>query len=264
VILNCFLLLGFVLNIVVGIQLDSFIVWPIGNIPVAMCLTMALSKNHRLARANIPERCSADSPVIAGCRKILCLPFWHKFPVLAILCIPVLAILIAILLLFGQKPDSVVRAFTDTYHQGLSRLNGDCIDVVCGGHFLCTVAAKGHPALVKPIRVGERAGRQITCNRQLLVSNAFEELLEQRLPRCHRVIRKQYNRVGVLVHRYDGVFKKIWVADMLYLLMKPLEWIFTVVLYCCDRKPENRIARQYLRPEDRRRIEKGGGGKTGQ
>ena len=29
-------------------------------------------------------------------------------------------------------------------------------------------------------------------------------------------------------------------------LMKPLEWLFLVVLYTFDRKPENRICSQYL------------------
>ncbi|MGN1181023.1 MAG: DUF6688 family protein [Suilimivivens sp.] len=28
--------------------------------------------------------------------------------------------------------------------------------------------------------------------------------------------------------------------------MKPLEWIFLIVLYLFDEKPENRICRQYL------------------
>ena len=34
-------------------------------------------------------------------------------------------------------------------------------------------------------------------------------------------------------------------ADMVYILMKPLEWIFILILYLCDEKPENRIAMQY-------------------
>ena len=35
-------------------------------------------------------------------------------------------------------------------------------------------------------------------------------------------------------------------ADITYLVMKPLEWIFLLVLYLTDRKPEDRIAKQYL------------------
>ena len=36
---------------------------------------------------------------------------------------------------------------------------------------------------------------------------------------------------------------------MVYLLMKPLEWIFVFVLYLFDEKPEDRIGRQYLPKE---------------
>ena len=35
-------------------------------------------------------------------------------------------------------------------------------------------------------------------------------------------------------------------ADAVYLIMKPLEWLFVAVLYLFDAKPEDRIARQYL------------------
>jgi len=37
-----------------------------------------------------------------------------------------------------------------------------------------------------------------------------------------------------------------YTADMIYFMMKPLEWIFLIVLYFCDVNPENRIAMQYL------------------
>lgn len=36
--------------------------------------------------------------------------------------------------------------------------------------------------------------------------------------------------------------------------MKPLEIIFVFILYCFDNKPENRIAQQYLKIEDRKEI----------
>ena len=35
-------------------------------------------------------------------------------------------------------------------------------------------------------------------------------------------------------------------ADITYIIMKPLEWIFLIVLYLFDVKPENRIATQYI------------------
>jgi hypothetical protein len=51
------------------------------------------------------------------------------------------------------------------------------------------------------------------------------------------------------------VFNNRFVADFIYLLMKPLEWLFLAVLYTVDRKPENRIAKQYLSRADRKQIE---------
>ncbi|HTI92628.1 MAG TPA: DUF6688 family protein, partial [Puia sp.] len=190
-------------------------------------------------------------------RKVVLLPCWKKLPVLLLLCAPVLLILIGVLLLFGQQPDSFVRAFTDTYKEGFSQLNAQCDNVICPqGHFLCTVAAKGHGNFVKPLRSGIRGGQAITCNRQLLVANAFEELLEQKLPGLHRPIRALYNKVGDFIHKYYGVFNNEWVADLVYVLMKPLEWLFVIVLYASDRKPENRIAQQYMDWNDRKALAK--------
>jgi hypothetical protein len=36
--------------------------------------------------------------------------------------------------------------------------------------------------------------------------------------------------------------------------MKPLEWIFLVILYAADKNPESRIGQQYLRKADRLEI----------
>ncbi|GAO42672.1 hypothetical protein FPE01S_01_16870 [Flavihumibacter petaseus NBRC 106054] len=156
-----------------------------------------------------------------------------------------------LLLLFGQQPDSFIRAFTDTYKHGLSQWDYQCDNVECGGHYLCSVAAKGHPGIVKPVRRGVRNGNPILCNRQLLISNAFEELIQEKLPFLHRPIRHHYNKVGDVIHRYYGIFNIRVVADIVYILMKPLEWLFLLTLYTFDRKPENRIARQYLSRKDR-------------
>jgi hypothetical protein len=254
VIVNCLLLIGLPLNIAVGIQGRWWAYWFFGHLPIAMLYIITLMENHRKTLENIGEDGEGDSRLIALCRKIVYLPAWKKIPILLVLCLPILVLFVGILLLFGQKPDSMIRAFTDTYKHGFSQWDYKCAGVVCEGHFLCTVAAKGHPTLVKPLRTGVRAGKQIKCNRQLLVSNAFEELLEQRLPGLHRPIRRLYNNVGNLVHRHYGIFDKVWVADIIYLLMKPLEGIFVVTLYLCDRQPENRIAQQYLPWEDRRKF----------
>ncbi len=155
---------------------------------------------------------------------------------------PLLGILIAVLILFGQKPDSLIQAWTQTSDWTLS-LQKSPPNVMYDEHYLCTVAAGGHPGVVKPLRMGERHGHRIVVNRQLLVANAFEDLLAERLPGVHRRLRCFYDTCGYPIARH---IRNRWTADFVYILMKPLEYIFVIVLYLFDTEPENRIAVQYL------------------
>lgn len=252
---NIFLVIGIILNIFIAFQVNDWTA-ALANPVIIVLFIMMLGKNHTLLLEQL-------QPVPEGTKPHALLKFLTahpliKFPVLLIISLPVLALLACVLLLFGQKPDSFVRAFTDTYKHGFSQWDFMCENVECGGHFLCSVAAKGHPGIVKPERLGVRGGALIMCNRQLLVSNAFEELLEEKMPRLHRFIRRQYNKVGNMIHKHYGIFNRKGVADFVYVLMKPAEWIFLIVLYLSDRKPENRIARQYLDTGARRAIKKHG------
>lgn len=165
---------------------------------------------------------------------------WALFALL--LTLPMLCIIIIVLLLFGQRPDSAIRAFTETSDWALSTKISPP-PVVYDSHYLCTVAMQGHKKLVKPQRMGIRRGEKIMVNRQLCVANAFEQLLEERTPRFHRALRNFYDTYGYPVSRH---IKTPFCADAIYLIMKPLEWLFVIVLYLFDEKPENRIARQYL------------------
>lgn len=254
VLVNCCLLMGLPLIFFLCLQFYYLLViW----VPLTLMFVLVLVENHTLALEELRGQDNKEGKgLLKLCRKIISLPAFVKFPLLLILCLPVLLVCVSILLLFGQQPDSMVRAFTDTYKHGLSQLNGECNYVAADFHFLCTVAANGHQDFVRPLRSGIRGGQRIKCNRQLLVANAFEELLEQRLPRLHRRIRALYNKVGDFIHRYYGVFNNKWVADLVYVLMKPLEWFFVIVLYVADRKPENRIAQQYLDWDDRKKLKK--------
>ncbi|MEG2427480.1 MAG: DUF6688 family protein [Clostridium sp.] len=155
---------------------------------------------------------------------------------------PLLAVLICILILFGQRPDSVVRAWTETGDWNLST-KVPPQNVTFDEHYLCTVAAGGHKKVVKPIRMGERHGHRVVVNRQLCIANAFEQILEERTPVFHRHLRHVYDTYGFPIARW---IHSPYTADCIYFLMKPLEWIFLIVLYCCDINPENRIAIQYL------------------
>ncbi len=250
VVVNALLLICIVLNVFVAIHVEEGVLYGLGNIPIILYSIIALVKNQQLFVESNSDTIPAN-PFEMFAWRILRLNPLLKFPIIFILCLPVLVLLTAILMLVGQKPDSIVRAFTDTYKHGLSQWDYKCDNVVCGGHYLCSVAANGHKMIVKPQRYGVRAGGTIICNRQLLVSNAFEELLQEQLPLVHKIIRKNYDIVGDMVHRHYHFFNIKLVSDIVYVLMKPLEWFFLTYLYTFDKKPENRIAKQYISNAER-------------
>lgn len=255
ILINSILVTGIVINVLLSIQIEQPL-WLFGNLPIILLFTMQLMKNHnKFLDYSSQVEFRSDSKLYRLLWQFLHFKLIYKFPILLILCLPLLAILTGVLMLFGQQPDSAIRAFTDTYKHGFSQLDYLCENVECGGHFLCSVAAGGHRKIVKPQRLGERLGKPIICNRQLLISNAFEDLIEKKFPISHRIIRRNYNKVGDTVHRYYWIFENKYVADIIYFMMKPFEWSFLFALYVSDPNPENRIARQYLKPSERRRIE---------
>ena len=164
--------------------------------------------------------------------------------------IPLLGIVLAILSLFGQYPDHVIRAWTETAQWNLSKMKAPP-NVEMDEHYLCTVAAGGHEGVVKPIRMGERHGHRIVVNRQLLIANAFEQILEEKTPRIHRAIRNFYDKHGYPI---AGHIKTKAAADVVYFIMKPLEMMFLMALYLVDAKPENRIAVQYI-PKEKKYLD---------
>lgn len=156
--------------------------------------------------------------------------------------IPILAIIIMILVLFGQQPDSIIKAFTETSDWALSqKISPPPISE--DAHYLCTVALRGHREIVKPIRYGIRGGEKIVVNRQLMIANAFEQVIEEKIPRIHKCIRYIYDRYGYPLSRIITTKNR---ADVIYILMKPLEWLLVVFLYAVDQNPETRISSQYL------------------
>lgn len=178
------------------------------------------------------------------------LGYFHKnlmhaayWPIIAfILMWPLLGIVLCFLMLFGQKPDYLIKAWTETADWRLSQKTAPP-NLYKDQHYLCTVAARGHNRIVKPIRMGERHGHRVVVNRQLCIANAFEQILEERTPQFHKCVRHLYDTYGFPIAK---LIRTKTAADIVYLLMKPLEWFFLIVLYLCDTKPENRIAMQYL------------------
>jgi len=180
-------------------------------------------------------------PVLRWCNKILCNS--KTWPVAALfMMLPILGIVIGILTLLGQAPDAAIKAFTETADYAFSTKIPPQ-NIYYDEHYLCTVAAGGHRKIVKPIRMGKRHGHPVVVNRQLMIANAFEQILEEKIPKVHKPIRKFYDTYGFPVAR---IIKTKFVADLIWLIMKPLEWIFLIVIYLVDVHPEDRIARQYL------------------
>jgi len=218
-------------------QMLPLCLYPFNLILVALKTMIAVIGDYLEEEHPLP---TGKTPLILALHRLL--QNAKHWPWLGVVCaIPLLGILIAVLTLFGQAPDSIIQAWTQTsdwtFSQQVAPQN-----IYKDMHYLCTVSAGGHPKLVKPIREGTRHGHKVLVNRQLCIANAFEQLLEERLPRTHRFIRRIYDRYGYPIAKH---IRSPYVADVVWLLMKPLEWFFLMVLYLFDPKPENRIAVQY-------------------
>ena len=157
----------------------------------------------------------------------------------------VVAVLEIIFVMMGQGLDAPIKAFTETADWTFSQQIPPP-PAEYDGHYLCTVAAGGHKRIVKPLRLGTRRDQTIVVNRQLCIANAFEEVIQEKMPRVHGRIRYVYDNYGYPLSR---VITSPARADFVYFVMKPLEWIFLVFLYLVDLRPEQRIARQYTYKE---------------
>lgn len=164
---------------------------------------------------------------------------WVIFPLIGL--IPFTGVIVCLCILCGQGPFGIIRAFTNTSDWTYSTMISPP-PVEYEGHYLCTVAVNGHERVVKPLRLGVRHGVVIGVNRQLCAANAFEQLIEDKAPRLHRLVRHIYDKYGYPVSKHITTRLR---ADIVYILMKPLEWLFVAVLYLFDRDPESRIAVQY-------------------
>jgi hypothetical protein len=160
-----------------------------------------------------------------------------------VLTAPAFLLIVLILTVFGQDSHAVTKAFTETSTWYMSQKEHPPYLNPPEGHYLCTVAAYGSPEIVKPIRMGRRHGYPIVVNRQLQVANAFEQVIQESLPRFHRLIRRFYDRYG---YPLSQKIETLFASNLVYLLMKPLEYLFILFLYTTCVDPEARIARQYL------------------
>ncbi len=171
----------------------------------------------------------------------LTLAFHDKPLIIVLFLFPVLIISTLILLLAVQAPHSLVTGFTETTCWRFSQMSHPDY-LPHQGHYLCTVAARGDKKLVKPLRIGSRHGQAIIVNRQLMVANAFEELIQDLSPRFHRLIRGAYDTYGLPLSKWINTPRR---SNVTYLIMKPLEWFFLIILYSFCVLPEEKIGKQY-------------------
>lgn len=228
---------------VIGVQGDDLafmlLIWPASL--VLMCARTILARVREWEVLPMEKRKIHQNRILNTMDGLLSkASFWPLWGLILVL--PLLGILIAILMLFGQAPDSVIKAWTETADWRLSAKQAPQ-NIFHDEHYLCTVAAGGHQKIVKPIRMGVRHGHPVIVNRQLCVANAFEQVLEEKTPHFHKAVRAFYDRYGFPIAK---MIRKSWVADLVYILMKPLEWVFLIILYLTDVHPENRIAIQYM------------------
>ncbi|MEX6687801.1 hypothetical protein QTN47_09870 [Danxiaibacter flavus] len=247
VIALCFLLTGIFLNIFVLVQVSHN-----AEDTTAGCLFIPLPLINALMSLTIAIRTIKKESSLSNVRtfkndyyntlnqfmvKASLQPIW-----VLVLTGPLCIIVICIITVFGQDTHAIAKVFTETTTWHFSqKTHPPFLDHQ--GHYLCTVAACGSPQLVKPLRLGKRHGNEIIVNRQLQIANAFEELIQDHFPAFHKIIRTLYDRYGYpLSKNITTPFR----SNLTYLLMKPLEYLFLLVLYTCCISPEKKISKQYL------------------
>lgn len=252
----CFLIIGIAISTVSILQLSHYsdpntncfaskmeniertflILYPAFNILLSLALVMKVIRERSKISFDKKFRNSFLNKLNNLMKKA-----YYKPSFILLLTIPVFLIITIILTIFGQEPDSIIKAFTHTTCWRFSEMSHPDY-LPHQGHYLCTVAARGNPKIVKPLRIGKRHGKEIIVNRQLLISNAFEEMIQDLSPMLHRIIRKTYDNIGLPVAKW---INNRAASNFTYIIMKPLECFFLICLYLFCNKPEQRINNQY-------------------
>ena len=68
----------------------------------------------------------------------------------------------------------------------------------------------------------EHCGQTRRANQQLITLWQFENLWREKFPRSHQVFRRGYNRLGP---RLAAKIRSPWRADLIFLALKPGEWL---------------------------------------
>src|SRR6185312_14288546 len=108
VIVNCFLLIGILLNLILmyHLLLGSEAPLCLYCIPNACLFTMRLAESHKKIINQTAEANENENSLLKACRTILHRDMFQKVPILLVFSLPLLCIVSAVLLLFGQEPYS--------------------------------------------------------------------------------------------------------------------------------------------------------------
>lgn len=93
--------------------------------------------------------------------------------------------------------------------------------------FVVTAAMRGHSSIVGPFMTHSQSGINRLVNQQLLTFWAIEKNWSEHYPNGHALFRRIYNIAGPIIAR---CIRHIWVADAVYLALKPLEWSALLIL----------------------------------
>lgn len=251
VIFLVFIIIGIVINVFLAIQLSSrndgeqyldssggqyMMIAPIVHILISLILVFNIVKEESFQADQRSFKNRFLNELNNRIQRSKILPVWSLMALL-----PIFLIITLILILFGQEYNSLTKVFTETTTWHFSQeTHPPYLDHQ--GHYLCTVAACGSSNIVKPLRLGNRHGQEIIVNRQLLIANAFEDLLMTKYPRTHKLIRRNYDKYGYPLSKDINTKLK---SNLTYIVMKPLEWMFLIYIYLNTERPEKLINEQY-------------------
>jgi hypothetical protein len=120
------------------------------------------------------------------------------------------------------------------------------------GCFVVSAASRGHRRLVGPFTTVVHRGCCVEANRQLMTMWDFEKWWQVNAPRSHTCFRRFYNRVGPMVARQIG---SRWTADLVYLVLKPLEIGASLAVSSAENRPVPRGIPQVSQIEQWGRLE---------
>lgn len=93
--------------------------------------------------------------------------------------------------------------------------------------YIATVAANTN--LVKTKVIPLKNGQVFSVTKQLQHFKLFEIILKTLLPDFHKILRSIYDNIGLKLSKQ---IKTQWLANFSYLLLKPLEWLVCMLIYC--------------------------------